>query len=82
MNSGNTDLTNATIGRTLSTELSATASDDYLSFNLRVRKKVQHKFFKTPTYTIMLLIGMWMSLTKKPMNPMIAKPIAVAMAIF
>lgn len=34
------------------------------------------------TYTMMLLIGMWMSLTKKPMKPMIAKPIAVAMAIF
>lgn len=31
---------------------------------------------------MMLLIGMWMSLTKKPMKPMIAKPIAVAMAIF
>ena len=34
------------------------------------------------TYTMILLIGMWMSFTKKPMNPMIAKPIAVAMAIF
>lgn len=34
------------------------------------------------TYTMMLLMGMWMSLTKKPMNPMMAKPIAVAMAIF
>lgn len=32
--------------------------------------------------TIMLLIGMWMSFTKKPMNPMMQKPIAVAMAIF
>lgn len=30
----------------------------------------------------MLLIGMWMSLTKKPMNPMMANPMAVAMAIF
>jgi len=30
----------------------------------------------------MLLIGIWMSLTKNPMNPIIAKPIAVAMAIF
>ena len=31
---------------------------------------------------MMLLMGMWMSLTKKPMKPMIAKPIAVARAIF
>jgi len=30
----------------------------------------------------MLLIGMWISLTKNPINPIIAKPIAVAMAIF
>lgn len=34
------------------------------------------------TYTMMLLMGMWMSLTKNPMKPMMAKPIAVAMAIF
>lgn len=34
------------------------------------------------TYTIMLLMGMWISFTKKPMKPMIAKPIAVAMEIF
>ena len=34
------------------------------------------------TYTMMLLMGMWMSLTKKPMNPMMANPMAVAMAIF
>lgn len=31
---------------------------------------------------MMLLIGMWMSLTKKPMKPMMQKPIAVAIAIF
>lgn len=31
---------------------------------------------------MMLLMGMWISLTKNPMNPMIAKPMAVAMAIF
>ena len=31
---------------------------------------------------MMLLIGIWISLTKKPMNPMIAKPMAVARAIF
>jgi len=30
----------------------------------------------------MLLIGIWISFTKNPMNPIIAKPIAVAMAIF
>lgn len=34
------------------------------------------------TYTMILLIGMWISFTKKPMKPMIANPIAVAMAIF
>lgn len=34
------------------------------------------------TYTMMLLMGMWMSFTKNPMKPMIANPIAVAMAIF
>ena len=32
--------------------------------------------------TMMLLIGMNMSFTKKPMNPMIAKPTDVACAIF
>lgn len=32
--------------------------------------------------TIMLLIGMWMSLTKNPMKPMMQNPIAVAIAIF
>jgi len=30
----------------------------------------------------MLLMGMWMSLTKNPMNPISANPIAVAIAIF
>lgn len=38
------------------------------------------KMFYEPT--MMLLIGMWMSLTKNPMNPIIQKPIAVAIAIF
>lgn len=32
--------------------------------------------------TMILLIGMWMSLTKNPMKPMIQKPMAVAIAIF
>ena len=32
--------------------------------------------------TMMLLIGICISLTKKPMKPMRAKPIAVAIAIF
>lgn len=32
--------------------------------------------------TMMLLIGIWMSLTKNPMKPMIQKPMAVAIAIF
>jgi hypothetical protein len=30
---------------------------------------------------MMLLMGMWISFTKKPMNPIIANPIAVATAI-
>lgn len=30
----------------------------------------------------MLLIGIWINFTKKPINPIIAKPIAVAIAIF
>jgi hypothetical protein len=33
------------------------------------------------TYTMMLLMGIWISFTKKPMNPIIANPIAVATAI-
>lgn len=32
--------------------------------------------------TMMLLIGIWMSLTKNPMKPIMQKPIAVARAIF
>ena len=32
--------------------------------------------------TIILLMGMWISLTKNPMNPIMANPIAVAIAIF
>merc|ERR1712014_192510 len=40
-----------------------------------------HSYFFFYAPTMMLLIGMWMSLTKKPMKPMIAKPIAVATAI-
>lgn len=31
---------------------------------------------------MMLLMGMCISLTKNPINPMMAKPMAVAMAIF
>lgn len=34
------------------------------------------------TYTMMLLIGIWINLTKNPINPIIQKPMAVAMAIF
>jgi hypothetical protein len=30
----------------------------------------------------MLLIGIWINFTKNPINPIIAKPIAVAKAIF
>lgn len=45
---------------------------------------VKLKYVRTTifTYTMILLMGMWISLTKKPINPIIAKPIAVAMAIF
>lgn len=32
--------------------------------------------------TMMLLMGMWINFTKKPMKPMMANPIAVAIAIF
>lgn len=32
--------------------------------------------------TMMLLMGMWISFTKKPIKPMMAKPMAVATAIF
>ena len=37
---------------------------------------------RTTTHTMMLLMGMWISFTKKPMNPIIENPIAVATAIF
>jgi hypothetical protein len=36
----------------------------------------------TATHTMILLIGMCISFTKKPMNPIIENPIAVATAIF
>ena len=42
--------------------------------------KTYERFIFHPT--MMLLMGMWMSFTKNPMNPMMAKPIAVAVAIF
>ena len=42
--------------------------------------KTYERFIIHPT--MMLLMGMWMSFTKNPMNPMMAKPIAVAVAIF
>lgn len=34
------------------------------------------------THTMMLLMGMWINRTKNPINPMMANPIAVAIAIF
>lgn len=37
-------------------------------------------YFKT--YTMMLLMGMWTSLIKYPMKPIIAKPIVTACKIF
>ena len=41
------------------------------------RRRDQHY----PPPTMMLLMGMWMSLTKKPMKPMSRKPTLVALAI-
>lgn len=49
---------------------------------LNVHSILDIVYFKTVTYTMMLLIGMWINFTKKPMKPIIANPIAVAMAIF
>ena len=48
---------------------------NYLSYKTRFRFE--------PYYlpTIMLLIGIWISFTKNPMNPMIQNPIPVAIAI-
>lgn len=40
------------------------------------------QFYSWHFSTMMLLIGIWINFTKKPMNPIIANPIAVAMAIF
>lgn len=34
------------------------------------------------THTMMLLIGMWISLTKNPIKPITQKPTTVAIAIF
>jgi hypothetical protein len=51
---------------------------------VKVSKKQSHHRVATAsddTHTMMLLMGMWMSFTKKPMNPIIANPIAVATAI-
>merc|ERR550532_3501257 len=42
--------------------------------------KTYERFIFHPT--MMLLMGIWMSLTKNPMNPMMANPMAVAIAIF
>ena len=50
-----------------------------------LRGRLAPKYRQLNTYdmpTMMLLIGMNISLTKKPMNPMIAKPTDVACAIF
>lgn len=47
--------------------------------NLRCTQTEQ--LAETRAYTMMLLIGIWISLTKKPMKPMMAKPTAVAKAI-
>lgn len=49
-----------------------------------IHKKTQNRILlnKMSTHTMMLLIGMCINLTKNPMNPIIANPIAVAIAIF
>ena len=44
------------------------------------KQQKENVYFYEPT--MMLLMGIWINLTKKPMKPMIAKPMAVAMAIF
>lgn len=53
----------------------------HITCNKRLKYIVNCVFLRI-TYTMMLLMGMWMSLTKNPMKPMMANPIAVAMAIF
>lgn len=50
--------------------------------NQSIKYEIMHLNIKEKTYTIILLIGMWISFTKKPINPIIANPIAVAIAIF
>ncbi len=51
-----------------------------MTINNKKKKPMSVVFFYEPT--MMLLIGIWMSLTKKPIKPIMAKPIAVAIAIF
>ncbi len=48
--------------------------------NKQQEKKTCLFVFYEPT--MMLLIGIWISLTKNPIKPIMAKPIAVAIAIF
>ena len=51
----------------------------------RKKSKIRNKVLpgkKKKTYTMMLLMGMWINLMKKPMKPIMAKPTAVASAIF
>lgn len=43
---------------------------------------IKQRYTIIKTYTMMLLIGIWISLTKNPMKPIMQKPIAVAIAIF
>lgn len=51
---------------------------------LHTSKKMLMVLFFLLSYdpTMILLIGMWISLTKKPIKPIIQKPMAVAIAIF
>lgn len=41
-----------------------------------------NKLYPKITYTMMLFIGICISLTKNPMKPIMQKPMAVAIAIF
>ena len=54
----------------------------YKVFNKITWIVIEARFFTNYDPTMMLLMGMWINLTKNPMNPMIAKPMAVATAIF
>lgn len=59
-------------------ELSNSSAQRPLDYRDYKRLLISHMI----SYTKMLLMGMWINFTKNPMKPIIAKPIAVAKAIF